>query len=154
MSKLFIADQAQCVCKFGTAPAMLKVSSQEKMFINANKKIATSMDLNNCFYPPGFVMCSFSYPPQPCKVMVTQWSNLYTRMRLNGNAYPLMPNSKATCAICGTECIEIMNEGQIEILGPSHTKNATAEHQGDLDPTGESAALGEQENISATGNII
>lgn len=154
MGKLFIADQALCMCKFGTAPGKLKVSSQKRMFINANKKIATSMELNNCFYPPGFLMCNFSYPPQPCKVMVIRWSNLFTKMRVNGNAYPLMPDSKAVCALCGMECIEIVNEGQIEILGPSHTKNATAEHQADLDPVGEPMALGEQEKINATGNII
>lgn len=154
MDKLFIADQALCMCQFGTAPGKLKVSSQNKMFINMNKKIATSMELNNCFYPPAFVMCNFSYPPQPCKVMVTQWTNLYQKMRLNGNAYPLMRNSKAFCSLSGIDCIKIMNEGQIEIVGQSHTKNATAEHQGDLDPMGEPAALSEQENISIIGNII
>lgn len=154
MGKLFITDQAQCKCKFGTAPGKLRVNSQELMFINANKKIATSMDLKDCFYPPGFVTCKFSYPSRPCKVMVTQWTNLYEKMRLKGNAFPLMPDSKAICAVAGTECIEIIDEGQIEILGVSHAQNATAEHQGDLDPTGEPMALGENEKISVTGNII
>jgi len=154
MGKLFITDQAQCMCKFGSSPGKLKVGSHELMFINANKKIATSMDLNECFYPPGFGSCNFSYPSRPCKVMVTKWSDLYEKMRVKGNAYPLLPESKATCQVAGKECIEITDEGQIEILGASHTKNATAEHQADLDPTGEPMALGEKGKISATGNII
>lgn len=154
MGKLFICDQAQCMCKFGTAPGRLKVNSQELMFINANKKIATSMDMNDCFYPPGFSICKYSFPPRPCKVMVVQWTNFFKKMRLKGNGFPLMPDSKAVCAIAGVECIKIVNEGQIEILGESHAKNATAEHQGDLDPMGEPIALGEEEIITVTGNTI
>lgn len=153
MGKLFIVDQAECICKYGTAPAKLKVSSHGLMFINANKKIATSMDLENCFYPPAFATCKYSSPSRPCKVMVTKWSNLYEKLRVAGNAYPLMPDSKATCAVAGKECIEIAKEGQIEILGKSQTKNTT-EHQADLDPMGDPMALGDEQKIIVIANII
>jgi hypothetical protein len=55
-------------------------------------------------------------------------------MRLPGHAYPLMPDSKATCAVCGVECIDITFHGQIEAPVPPTLKNSTEEHRLDLDP--------------------
>lgn len=156
MGKLFINDGAECRCKFGSAPGKLKVSSQNKLIINAGNKIATSKELQNTFYPPAFGTCNYNSPfTKKCCPSVIKWSSLYKSMRLPGNAYPLLPESKATCAIAGTECIEITDPGQIEVLGESHTKNATAEHQGELDPVGNINGLNtENGNFEITGRII
>jgi hypothetical protein len=153
MKKYFITDGAPCICKFGTAPGMLKVNSHRLMVINhADKKIATSQELQNTFYPPAFGSCTF-YSPfiRPCSPVVIQWSDFYKKMRIQGNAYPLMPESKATCAVCGAPCIDITFHGQIEIPGPLHIKNATTEHQTDLDPAG---SLSQEENAIITAQLI
>jgi hypothetical protein len=72
-------------------------------------------------------------------------------MRLPGKAYPLMPDSKATCALSGVECIDITFHGQIEIPGPLHLKNATAEHSQELDPAGD---LCEEEKYKMTAKLL
>jgi len=147
MEKQFIIDTAVCVCKFGTTPGRLKVNSHNLVVMNhGNRKIATSRDLQNTFYPPGFGSCSYG-GKRPCSPMVTQWSNVYKGMRLPGNAYPLMPDSKATCSVSNTPCIDITFHGQIEIPGPLQIQNATAEHQSDLDPAGR---LSQEEEIDIT----
>lgn len=143
MGKLFITDQALCICKFGAAPGKLKVSRQNTVFINANKKIATSLELGDCFYPPGFTVCNFSYPSRPCKAIVTQWSGLFEKLRIAGGGYPLLPDSKAVCTISGSPCIEITFEGQVEMPGAPQAKNATSEHGNDLNPAGDSSSVNE-----------
>jgi hypothetical protein len=143
MGKHYIVDGAKCTCKFGASPGMLKASSQKKVVINAGRRMATSKELQNTFYPPGFGQCNFSWPPKPCAPMITQWLNVFRFMRLPGGAFPLMPDSKGICAVSGTPCVEITDHGQIEIPGAAHAKNATAEHQSDLDPGGSPAGLSE-----------
>ena len=147
MKKNFIIDTAVCMCKFGTVPGRLKVSSHKLVVLNhGSKKIATSRDLQNTFYPPGFGACNFGQT-RPCSPMVTQWLNVYKGMRLPGKAYPLMPDSKATCAVSNVSCIDIIFHGQIAVPGPLHIKNATAEHQSDLDPVGR---LNQEELVDIT----
>jgi len=149
MGKQFIIDTAVCMCKFGTSPGMLKVNSHNLVILNHNnRKIATSRELMNTFYPPGFGTCKSSSPyTKPCVPNIINWSNVYKGMRVQRNSYPLMPDSKATCAISGVECIDIMFHGQIEIPGPLHIKNATGEHQQELDPAG---SLKQEEEIKIT----
>jgi len=144
MGKHYIIDGAMCSCKFGAAPGMLKVSSHQKVVLNANKKMATSKELQNTFYPPAFGVCNFGYPSKPCAPAITQWLNVYQSMRLPRGAFPLMPDSKGICAVSGAPCVEITNHGQIEIPGASHVKNASAEHQTDLDPSGNPMGLSEE----------
>jgi hypothetical protein len=144
MGKHYIIDGAICACKFGTAPGMLKVNSQQKVVLNANKKMATSKELQNTFYPPAFGTCKFSYPSKPCAPAITQWLSVYQSMRLPGGAFPLMPDSKGICVVSGSPCVEFTKDGQIEIPGASHAKNATAEHQSDLDPVGSPMGLSEE----------
>jgi hypothetical protein len=143
--KYYIVEGAQCTCKFGSAPGILLVNSQQKILLNANKKVATSNELQNTFQPPGFGTCKFSYPSRPCAPVITQWMNVYQSMRLPGGAFPLMPDSKGTCAVCGSPCVEISDHGQVEIAGDSHVKNATAEHQTDLDTAGSTSGLPESD---------
>lgn len=152
MGKKFIADGAQCICKFGSAPGLLKVISHQLMMINhSNKKIATSMELGVPFYPPAFGQCKFSWPPRPCSPAIVKWDNVYKGMRINLTSNPLLTDSKATCSVCGSPCIDFIDHGQIELLGPPHVKNATAEHQTDLDPMG---ILCEEEKPEITVTLI
>jgi hypothetical protein len=148
MKKHFIIDTAVCMCKFGTVTGLLKVISHNLMVLNhSNSKIATTMELGSPFYPPMFGVCKANWPPRPCVPNIIKWSNPFKKMRLQGNAYPLMPDSKATCAMCGAECIDIMFHGQLEIPGPLHIQNATAEHQSELDPT---SNLSQEEDYNIT----
>lgn len=156
MGKLFIIDGAQCICKFGTAPGLLKVNSHQLLVVNHNsRKIATSQELQNTFYPPAFTSCTYNSPYiKACMPAIIQWTDFYKKMRVNGNAYPLLPESKATCAVCGVPCIEIVNHGQIEIPLPANSKNATIEHQTDMDPSGDPLGLSEESPINLTVKII
>lgn len=146
----FVTDQAKCICKYGSSPGQLKVISHQLMIINhSDKKIATSLDLGNPFYIPFFVKCSI-FPSRPCSPNVVKWDNTYEGMRVSrGN--PLLPGSIATCAVAGTPCIQIVHHGQIELLGPPHVKNATAEFQSDLDPTG---SLCEEDRFKVTATLF
>ena len=154
MRRLFIADGATCMCKFGSAPGRLKVISHDLLYINAFHKMGTSGELQNAFYPPAFGTCTYSSPyTRPCSPAVINWTELYKDMRVMGLYYPLMPESKATCALAGTPCIDIIDHGQIEILGPSQIKNRTSEFQSDLDPLGNLRELDEEE-FSITAQLI
>ena len=148
MGKKFIADGAPCMCKFGTAPGRLKVISHQIMVINhSQKKIATSMELGSPFYPPMFAVCRANWPPRPCSPAVIKWDNYYKGMRNNLLSNPLLPESKATCSVGGSQCIEIIHHGQFEMLGFPHLQSATAEHCADLDPVG---SLSEVDKIEIT----
>lgn len=153
MGKLFITDGAKCICKYGTAQGLLKVNSQRFVMINAFKQIATTQELENTFYAPAFGSCTYNSPYiKACNPSVVKWSTWYKGMRLSGNAYPLLPESKATCAVAGTECIEIVDEGQIDQSGSDD--NNTAEHQCDLDPMGDPKGLNKEEPVLISANII
>ena len=138
MGKKFIADGAPCMCKFGSAPGRLKVVSHQLIRINhSDKKIATSTELGNPFYPPAFGVCKASWPSRPCVPAIVKWDHVYDHMRINRCSHPLLPESKGTCAACGTPCIDILDHGQIEELGRLQLRNASMEHQHDLNPVGE-----------------
>jgi len=146
IGKKFIIDGAQCMCKYGSAPGRIMVISHQIMVVNhSRKKIATSMELGSPFYPPMFGVCKASWPPRPCSPAVIQWDNYYKGMRINLLSNPLLPESKATCSAGCPQCIEIVYHGQIELLGLSHLKSATAEHCPDLDPTGSLSELDKME---------
>jgi len=150
MGKSFVIDTAPCKCKYGTTPGKLKVNSHKLVVMNhGDGKMATSLELQNAFYPPGFGSCK-RYSPyiKPCVPNVIKWSNLFDHMRLPGNAHPLLSDSKGTCALGGPDCIEILSDGQIEVPGPRHVKNATAEHQQELDPAGDLSTTGKYDKAT------
>lgn len=157
MGKEFITDGALCMCQYGAAPGKLKVSFNDKVTINGGKKIATNMDLGNCFQPPGFGSCNQNpMMSKPCNPSVVQWSNAFEKLKIKSAAHPLMPNSKAICAIAGSECIQIQNHGQVAVLGTAQMNNSSAEHQTELDPAGDPQVFGENEedeNFDILSNI-
>jgi len=142
MGKEFIVDGAPCKCKYGALPGKLKVSDQSFFVINGNKLSGTTTMLGNVLYPPFFATCKVipAYP-KPCMPAITKWSGQFGGMKTSAGGYPLTEESKGTCSSGCPDCIEFTATGQIPVPGAPQAAQATAEHQGELDPTGAPAAL-------------
>jgi hypothetical protein len=155
MGKIFIVENALCMCKFGTTPGFLKITDQKFAHINGKKLIATTMNLGNVFQPPAFTVCNASPPfSRPCAPAVVQWSNAFGKVKVNRIAAILTDKSKGTCALGCPDCIEFVTTGQIALPGLPQMKEATSALQGDLDPLGESLALNEHQLESLTKIIM
>ncbi|NDV64656.1 PAAR-like protein [Bacteroides sp. 224] len=142
MGKEFIVDGAFCMCKFGTAPARLKVSNHQLAYMNGDKPTATTLSLGNTFYPPGFAVCRVSpLTPKPCTPAIIQWSNAYKKLEISVGGYALTDKSKGTCASGCPNCISITMTGQLDLPGIGQMENATSILQNEMDPLGESVAL-------------
>jgi hypothetical protein len=137
-NKIFVVDGAICMCQFGASPGKLCVKNNKFVFLNGGNAMATDMELTNPFLPPAFGTCNVTGQSKPCNPAVTKWTNPYEGTLLPQGAKPLTTDSKAICSLAGSECITVKMEGQIEIIGAAQAKAANAEHQGDLDPVGES----------------
>jgi len=133
MNEKYAVDGALCVCNYGTAPGRMKVIDQNFVHINGQKLAGTSMNLGCCFYPPCFAVCKSTWPPRPCSPNVIQWSNTFTKVKVNRIATLLTERSKASCAIGGTDCISFLFHGQIPM--PVFMPQLPLREQ--LDPTGE-----------------
>ena len=129
--KHLVCKGAICQCKFGTTPDKLMVKTQSKRYINdkdaAKKLMATHADLAKTFEKNSFGSCS-KLNNNPCQVTVTQWSGYYENITIeDNNGKALLEDSKATCPIGGTDCISIIDHGQIAELSPQNIKNARPE---------------------------
>lgn len=143
MGKKFIVEGAMCTCMFGASPGKLTVTDQQFAHINGSKLTATDKNLGNVFMPPGFGICKKSWPPRPCTPMITQWSNAFTKIKINRVASPLLEDSKGTCALGSSNCVQFVMNGQIAMPGAPQMALASSGFQGDLDPLGEPLALNE-----------
>ena len=86
MGKEYIVQSAICMCKFGAAPGILKVSDNKGVSMNG-KLTATTMTLGNVFNPPGFGVCNISpVSPKPCAPAITQWTGFYDGITIQGNS--------------------------------------------------------------------
>lgn len=142
MAKEFIVDGAPCMCKHGASPGKLKVSDNSFFMMNGSKLSATTMTLGNAMYPPAFGVCKINPAvPKPCVPAITKWSGQFSGLKTSSGGYPLTDESKGTCGSGTPDCIQFMQTGQIPVPGPKQLAKATAEHQGELDPMGEPAAL-------------
>jgi len=139
MANSFIVEGAICMCRYGASPGKLCVNSNKFIFLNGGSAMATTLEIGNTFQPPAFGTCNMGQN-KPCNPAIIKWSNPFTGMILPKGAQALTMESKATCALAGSECIEIKMNGQIEVPGVPQAKAATAEHQGDMDPVGEPPA--------------
>lgn len=149
MGKEYIVQGAMCMCKFGAAPGILKVTDNKGVYMNG-KLTATTMTLGNVFNPPGFGVCKINPMfPKPCTPTITQWTGFYDGMTVNGNSNPLTDSSQGTCASGCPNCITFQMTGQIPIPGLAQMKQASAVHQNDINPTGCPEALDEnaEDNI-------
>ena len=132
MSQIHLVCQgAICKCQFGTALDTLKVKTQKKRFINdqkgESKLMATHKDIGQTFEKNTFGNCA-KMNNNGCKLTITKWENLHDKVTLkDNNGKPLLENSKATCAVAGSACIEIINSGQICEITGRNIKNANPE---------------------------
>lgn len=128
MSQIHLVCQgAICKCQFGTAVDTLKVKTQTKRFINdhegESKLTATNKDVGQTFEKNTFGSCS-KMNNNSCKPVITKWDGYYDKVTLKDNGgHPLLENSKATCAVAGSACVEIINHGQITEVTKQNIKN-------------------------------
>jgi len=136
-----VVDGAICKCKFGFAPDVLVVQSQQKEYINdsdgSKKLIASTMDLGMPFKAKTFGQCklqptSSSY--LPCVPAITQWQDFYDKVILSNQGHILTENSKGICAISGSPSVEFTWHGQTAETGSSNVEEADEEIQSHLNP--------------------
>tara|TARA_R110001583_G_scaffold19513_3_gene76343 strand:+ start:299 stop:769 length:471 start_codon:yes stop_codon:yes gene_type:complete len=130
--KHLVCQGAICKCQFGTAPDNLKVLTQSKIYINddksSDKLVASTMELGPTFEKNTFGTCSkMGSPPPPCVPNIIQWDGFYDKVTLPNKGNPLLEDSKGTCAIAGTPCVEILFHGQV--AEPSKTNEDTADEE-------------------------
>ncbi len=118
--KKLVCHGALCKCKFGFTPDTLAVLTQQKVYINdhsgSQKLVATNKDIGMPFQAKTFGQCklqptSTSY--LPCIPSITAWDGFHEKTQIKSNqGAPLLEDSKATCAIAGAPCVEIVFHGQ------------------------------------------
>ena len=146
MAKEFLAKGALCMCKFGASPGRFTVLDQSYFYVNGYKLAGTTLSLGNTFEPPGFGVCKVNpIFSRPCTPAVVRWAKPFTAIKTSKESNPLTDESTATCATGAPDCITVVQTGQIPVPGLADFKKASAEHQADLDPTGESAGLDEHQ---------
>lgn len=145
MKRIFTVDGAICMCKFGTAPGILKIIDQHFVHVNGKKLAATTLNLGDVFQPPGFAVCRATWPPRPCTPAVTGWTLPFEKVKINRMASILTNESMGTCASGCPDCISFVTNGQFALPGVMQLKDASGIFQGDLDPVGESLALNENQ---------
>ena len=132
-----ICAGAICQCKFGKAPAKLKVLTQNKHYINdakaAQKLLATNKEIGQPFNPPFFGSCA-QVNNGPCAVAITNWANYYDGIKIENGGMPLLEGSKATCAIGGKDCISIIWHGQAAQPSAANAKNTNKNILAQINP--------------------
>ena len=132
--KIVVVQGAICKCQYGSIPDRLKVLSHQKEYANdqegTKKLIVTTKEIGSCtFENNSFGVClkMGGSPPPPCKVMVTEWTDYYDEVKLSNQGYIIVHDSKATCAIAGTPCIDVIHHGQMAEPGLQNFKNIDSE---------------------------
>jgi len=138
--KHLVCQGAICMCKFGATPDKLKVLSHTKEYINdsesSQKLLASTMEIGLTFEKGTFGSCK-KQNNNPCVAMVTDWKGAYEEVTLSNGGNILLEDSKATCPIGGTDCIEITFHGQEAEIGQQNVDNADEEVMAQLYPFGE-----------------
>jgi len=133
--KKVVCHGAMCKCQFGDVPDTLTVLSQQKNYINdtagSQKLIATDKELGMPFQAKTFGQCKMQPNGSsfmPCIPNIIKWDGTFEKTQLKANqGYPLLEDSKATCAIAGSPCIEITFHGQTAAPSSQNVKNADEE---------------------------
>jgi len=153
--KHIVVQGATCLCNFGTKPDKLKVLTNSKNYANddqgSKKPIATDKDIGSTFESNTFGSCA-KKNNSPCTAVVTKWSAFYEKTILDNGGKILLEDSKATCPIGGTDCIKIIQHGQIAQPGEQNFKNTNDDVQKSLNPMVAPADL-EEESEMETGVI-
>ena len=127
--KHLVCHGALCKCQFGTAPDKLVVLTQKKIYINdeksSEKLVATTMELGPTFEKKTFGTCAMTN--SSCVPNITLWDGFYDKVTLPNQGNPLLEDSKGTCAIGGTPCVEILFHGQVAEATPVNEQNTDEE---------------------------
>ena len=139
MSEKFIVVQgAICKCQFGTMPDKLKVLSHKKEYANdkdaSEKLIVTTKEIGTATLEKNTFGSCAKMNNNPCKPVITEWEDFYKDIILSNGGNMLLEDSKATCAVAGSSCIEIVDHGQITEPSLQNFKNADSEIQSQLNP--------------------
>ncbi|WP_427873659.1 DUF4280 domain-containing protein [Flavobacterium sp. MMS24-S5] len=121
--KHIVVNGATLKCKFSVEPKLdkLKVKTQSKHYANdkdgSAKLIATDKEIGQTLEKNTFGKCKKQPNGNgdylPCQTTITKWSGFYEKITLSNNGKALLEDSKATCPVGGTDCIEVKNHGQI-----------------------------------------
>jgi len=111
------------------------VLTQNKHYINEEepkeKLVATTADIGSTFEKNTFGLCKLQPTGnsfKPCQAVVTQWSGAHEKVTYEiNNGHPLLEDSKGTCPIGGTDCIDIINHGQVAEITMQNLLNARPE---------------------------
>ncbi|WP_118975053.1 DUF4280 domain-containing protein [Taibaiella koreensis] len=134
--KHLVCNGAMCQCKFGTTPDKLKVK-QTDYYINdsdgSQKSIANTMDIGQPFQANTFGSCK-KMNNNPCKPAITEWKDFYDKVTLQNGGKILLENSKATCTVGGSPCVDITFHGQTAAVAAQNTAKAKEEVGSQLNP--------------------
>jgi Domain of unknown function (DUF4280) len=143
--KHLVVQGATCKCINSVAPQKdkLKVLTQTKHTANdkdgTKKLIATHMDIGQTMEKNTYGNCKLQPLPGggycPCIPALLEWSGQYMNITFEeNNGHPLLEDSKATCAIGGPDCIEIVDHGQKTTGSAQNAKNANKTVQKQINP--------------------
>ncbi|WP_118951998.1 DUF4280 domain-containing protein [Taibaiella helva] len=134
--KHMVCNGAICQCKFGTTPDKLKVK-QKDYYINdtegSQKAIGNTMDIGQPFEANTFGSCK-KMNNNPCKPAITEWKDFYDKVTLQNGGKVLLENSKATCAVGGSPCVDITFHGQTASPSQQQAAKANENVQATLNP--------------------
>ncbi|WP_084426523.1 DUF4280 domain-containing protein [Aequorivita capsosiphonis] len=129
--KKLVCKGAIVECQFGDVPDTLLVLTQKKNYINdqagSQKLIATDKELGTPFQAKTFGQCKLQPTGssfKPCIPAITAWQGAFQKTQLKENqGYPLLEDSKATCAIAGSPCVKINFHGQVAEPSAQNVEN-------------------------------
>lgn len=134
--KHFVVQGAACKCNFGGAPDKLKISANDRDFINdgdgSAKPIASSKDIGQPLEAKTFGNCSITRGS--CSPAITQWQGFYEKVTLTNGGKILTEDSKAICSVSGSPCISITFHGQSAAVNSAHFDNVEVETMAALNP--------------------
>ncbi len=130
--KKLVCKGAIVECQFGDFPDTLLVLTQKKSYINdqaGNQKlIATDKELGAPFQAKTFGQCKLQPMGssfKPCMPAITAWQGTFEKTQLKENqGYPLLEDSKGTCAIASSPCVKINFHGQVSEPSAQNVENA------------------------------
>jgi len=142
--KHIVVKGATLKCKFSVEPKFdkLKVKTQSKHYANdkdgSEKLIATDKEIGQTLEKNTFGKCKMqpngSGDYLPCQATITKWSGFYEKITLSNKGKALIEDSKGTCPIGGTDCIEITKHGQIAEPSEQNFINANTDVHNLINP--------------------
>ena len=123
--KHFVVQGAACKCNFGGSPDKLKISANDRDYINdgdgSAKPIASNKDIGQPLEAKTFGNCSITR--SSCSPSITQWQGFYEKVTLTNGGKILTEESKAICSVSGSPCISITFHGQTAAVTSTHFDN-------------------------------